>query len=301
MICTECHKGGDDGLMLLCDLCDSPAHTYCVGLGREVPEGDWYCEGCRLGALGSSGSHLHDPTLFDQRTGIGGGEHMDLNMAPSPLPFTGGVGSLASQRFNGVINQAASLFSGAGATTVSGRRMIQRHIHQILIGHRASAMASRVDGISAAHVNSDPPNSYIDQSLQTPVHQLRNPEIRASVGSIFGERSHETLSPSLRGRDSFLSSQNTLRREGVEEPLVMPQGSSYREISFDDLGGRNDTTLAPGQLPQSTNNWPSLGPEFAASPHAVTVREESHIYRAKEQVQSMVRNHLKSFSEILGT
>lgn len=35
IICSECHQGEDDGLMLLCDLCDSSAHTYCVGLGRK--------------------------------------------------------------------------------------------------------------------------------------------------------------------------------------------------------------------------------------------------------------------------
>ena len=47
VVCVECQQGGDDNLMLLCDLCDSPSHTYCVGLGREVPEGNWYCNGCR--------------------------------------------------------------------------------------------------------------------------------------------------------------------------------------------------------------------------------------------------------------
>ncbi|EPS66929.1 hypothetical protein M569_07845, partial [Genlisea aurea] len=46
VVCIECLEGGDDGLMLLCDLCDSPSHTYCVGLGFEVPEGNWFCNGC---------------------------------------------------------------------------------------------------------------------------------------------------------------------------------------------------------------------------------------------------------------
>uniref|UniRef100_A0ACD5WYX3 Uncharacterized protein n=1 Tax=Avena sativa TaxID=4498 RepID=A0ACD5WYX3_AVESA len=54
LVCIECNQGGEDSLMLLCDICDSSAHTYCVGLGREVPEGNWYCGGCRLGAEGPS-------------------------------------------------------------------------------------------------------------------------------------------------------------------------------------------------------------------------------------------------------
>ncbi|XP_022137423.1 uncharacterized protein LOC111008874 isoform X2 [Momordica charantia] len=46
--CTVCKGVEDEGLMLLCDLCDSAAHTYCVGLGANVPEGDWFCHDCTL-------------------------------------------------------------------------------------------------------------------------------------------------------------------------------------------------------------------------------------------------------------
>ncbi|MBA0548097.1 hypothetical protein Golob_019216 [Gossypium lobatum] len=38
----------DESLLLLCDLCDSAAHTYCVGLGATVPDGDWFCHDCAL-------------------------------------------------------------------------------------------------------------------------------------------------------------------------------------------------------------------------------------------------------------
>lgn len=44
--CTECNNCGDDDLLLLCDMCDSAAHTFCVGLGRAVPLGDWFCRSC---------------------------------------------------------------------------------------------------------------------------------------------------------------------------------------------------------------------------------------------------------------
>ncbi|TVU11647.1 hypothetical protein EJB05_45244, partial [Eragrostis curvula] len=45
-ICTVCNCCRDDELLMLCDLCDSAAHTYCAGLGTVVPEGDWFCEDC---------------------------------------------------------------------------------------------------------------------------------------------------------------------------------------------------------------------------------------------------------------
>ncbi|XP_020090361.1 PHD and RING finger domain-containing protein C126.07c-like [Ananas comosus] len=46
--CSLCHSSSDEELLLLCDLCDSAAHTYCVGLGATVPEGDWYCPDCAV-------------------------------------------------------------------------------------------------------------------------------------------------------------------------------------------------------------------------------------------------------------
>lgn len=46
--CTECGTGDDDHLILLCDSCNSGYHSYCVGLGRTVPDGDWFCPVCAI-------------------------------------------------------------------------------------------------------------------------------------------------------------------------------------------------------------------------------------------------------------
>ncbi|XP_057791625.1 uncharacterized protein LOC131008673 [Salvia miltiorrhiza] len=46
--CAICQGMADESFLLLCDLCDSAAHTYCVGLGYTVPEGDWFCLDCTL-------------------------------------------------------------------------------------------------------------------------------------------------------------------------------------------------------------------------------------------------------------
>lgn len=46
--CTVCHSTTDECLLLLCDLCDSASHTFCVGLGGTVPEGDWFCQDCTV-------------------------------------------------------------------------------------------------------------------------------------------------------------------------------------------------------------------------------------------------------------
>lgn len=46
--CTVCHSSADEYFLLLCDLCEYASHTYCVGLGHIVPEGDWFCQDCTL-------------------------------------------------------------------------------------------------------------------------------------------------------------------------------------------------------------------------------------------------------------
>lgn len=44
--CSVCNGREDESFLLLCDLCDTASHTYCVGLGHVVPEGDWFCHDC---------------------------------------------------------------------------------------------------------------------------------------------------------------------------------------------------------------------------------------------------------------
>ncbi|XWS47903.1 hypothetical protein CRYUN_Cryun13aG0025900 [Craigia yunnanensis] len=60
--CSVCHGIADESLLLLCDLCDSAAHTYCVGLGATVPDGDWFCHDCALSRS------EHDRTEVDTDT-----------------------------------------------------------------------------------------------------------------------------------------------------------------------------------------------------------------------------------------
>ncbi|XP_028753741.1 uncharacterized protein LOC114713298 isoform X2 [Neltuma alba] len=46
--CSVCNGEEDESFLLLCDLCDTASHTYCVGLGYVVPEGDWFCQDCTV-------------------------------------------------------------------------------------------------------------------------------------------------------------------------------------------------------------------------------------------------------------
>ncbi|KAJ5953316.1 hypothetical protein N7454_000212 [Penicillium verhagenii] len=43
--CTICGQADNEDVLLLCDGCDAPSHTYCLGLD-EIPSGSWYCSTC---------------------------------------------------------------------------------------------------------------------------------------------------------------------------------------------------------------------------------------------------------------
>ncbi|KAB5570559.1 hypothetical protein GE09DRAFT_711635 [Coniochaeta sp. 2T2.1] len=48
--CPVCNRADDEEVLLLCDSCDTPYHTHCIGLDG-VPRGSWFCMEC-VDALG---------------------------------------------------------------------------------------------------------------------------------------------------------------------------------------------------------------------------------------------------------
>ncbi|KAK9069667.1 hypothetical protein SSX86_011571 [Deinandra increscens subsp. villosa] len=165
VICTECQNGGDDELMLLCDICDSSAHTFCVGLGREVPEGNWYCEGCRPTVFGTLNSQRLTPDA-DRRLGnnasdlssspIAGG--FDLNEAYVPeTPLT------QQTRIHAEPNSSAP--TGTVATTLRDRRRIHRQIHhRFLNNNRMNDFVGRSSGTSASSSGIRLFGNHLDQA-----------------------------------------------------------------------------------------------------------------------------------------
>uniref|UniRef100_J3MDA4 PHD-type domain-containing protein n=2 Tax=Oryza brachyantha TaxID=4533 RepID=J3MDA4_ORYBR len=64
--CTMCNLSNDDDLMLLCELCDSAVHTYCVGLGTDIPDGDWFCKDCTTAKEEHLRCQIDDDNSSDQ-------------------------------------------------------------------------------------------------------------------------------------------------------------------------------------------------------------------------------------------
>ncbi|KAK9147004.1 hypothetical protein Sjap_006907 [Stephania japonica] len=179
VVCMECLHGGDDSLMLLCDLCDSPVHTYCVGLGREVPEGNWYCKGCRSADPGSStlpNLDLNQPCQGTSCNDIGS----DLRLGPeesnpgprysvsvTDLPSAHRIETLSSPRYPVGEDVHAISPTGLGVSTLSGRRRLHRQIHNLLSNsNRASQIAElfgRFDGAPYDNARSEARNTEVEQ------------------------------------------------------------------------------------------------------------------------------------------
>ncbi|KAL6901941.1 hypothetical protein ACP4OV_004817 [Aristida adscensionis] len=195
VVCIECNQGGDDSLMLLCDICDSSAHTYCVGLGNEVPEGNWYCGGCRLsdegpsytrrqhtvgyerpnyrgpvngssvgfGVAAPSGTFERSPSINSRRSFQG----IDLNLSPTEIP--GEFHPAESQ----VATDGVSPPSGMRAT-VSGRRQIHRYIRILLAGPRQNRPEMLLNGLhnSGAVPRPEPNRRHFRSSSEANTSQV---------------------------------------------------------------------------------------------------------------------------------
>ncbi|KAI1505416.1 hypothetical protein F5X99DRAFT_243804 [Biscogniauxia marginata] len=60
--CPICNRADHEDLLLLCDSCDAPYHTYCVGLD-SVPRGHWFCLECSETAAGLLADELYDSDI----------------------------------------------------------------------------------------------------------------------------------------------------------------------------------------------------------------------------------------------
>ncbi|QSZ30032.1 hypothetical protein DSL72_004550 [Monilinia vaccinii-corymbosi] len=62
-VCPICEQSDQEDVLLLCDGCDAPYHTHCIGL-RSIPSGNWYCMEC----VESGAFSQHDPSQGPART-----------------------------------------------------------------------------------------------------------------------------------------------------------------------------------------------------------------------------------------
>ncbi|KAL2514914.1 chromodomain-helicase-DNA-binding protein Mi-2-like protein [Forsythia ovata] len=282
VLCIECQQGGDDALMLLCDLCDSPAHTYCVGLGHEVPVGNWYCDGCRPTALDSSGAQGLNPNVdhgaSNNLSVVGSSpvatarETFDLNELYVPdTPLTQGTEHSWSPRHSVGNFQAASPASGSGAATVLERRRIQRQIYQFLnfrnrqsdrsdgmavsgnslFGTQVGGGRALAPGYTVTPTRMAPQNIYLQESLQDnttlPLHPGEVFSTRFS--SLRGQSLHNQASTSA---DHSFGGMSHSEFIGINRRVGLGQGHQQLHPCSSRSDISTDVSISPHQFREAT-------------------------------------------------
>lgn len=219
--------------MLLCDLCDSPAHTYCVGLGREVPDGNWYCDGCRPTALASSNAEngVGNNLSMGSSPVTNVRETFDLNEAYVPETPLSQVSQ--SPRHSMGLFQPSSPSSGSGAFTVFDRRRIHRQIHHLL--NNRSRQSERSDGVaSSSSINLF--GSPIGRGVVAANQNTVMPSRMGPQNIYLQGRLAEYNSPLLYNREARLSS---LREETVLNQASTSNGHNFIGLPQSEFSGVN--------------------------------------------------------------
>ncbi|KAL9273998.1 PHD and RING finger domain-containing protein [Drosera capensis] len=298
VLCTECHQGGDDALMLLCDICDSPAHTYCVGLSREVPAGNWYCDGCRPAAALASANAQAQELTPDRRTttDIACEQSMfenladiDLNVSIPETPLSqenpGVSGFSPSPRYPGG-SQMSSPVSGVGVSTLFGRRRIHRQIHNMLSTNRMGQLASRYSEVSTSD-SSFPSWSHINRGVESTAPLNRSPEVGTSLpASCMGMRGYGP-SYSGTGNDPFPGMIN-----GNRERVVLAPNSTLDSVPnglcWSRFRGTNPVLSRPV-------GYEPLRP-CSSSRSSLAASTSSSSHDKEGELALMIRSHLRSVS-----
>ncbi|KZV52873.1 hypothetical protein F511_15022 [Dorcoceras hygrometricum] len=305
VLCTECQQGGDDALMLLCDLCDSPAHTYCVGLGYEVPEGNWYCDVCNPTILVSSNPKAVNSTsdhgayynlTVVSSPGATVPKTFDLNESYVPdTPLTQLGGPSSSPRHS-LGDSQAGFPSGSLAFTVSARqrRRIQLQMHQVFdYRSRHSVRSEVVAQVSGSSLF----GTQIGEGVIMAPQQTVIPA-RIEQQNVYHQGRLPTHSyPFLYSREALSPRLSSSRGQIFDNEASASRAHSLNALPCNDHIGINlmiGRGLCNQQfLPCSSRSDGGPGTTSLSSRQS---REMSHSPREKERVQTMVKGHLKSLS-----
>ncbi|XP_057722010.1 uncharacterized protein LOC130936052 [Arachis stenosperma] len=186
--CVVCHGVADEHLLLICDLCDASSHTYCVGLGYTVPEGDWFCYDC---AIARETNEREDLELQNvEQSGAISAIPCPLQQSRSPPPPS--------------IPSADRLSRYRGKRPLSNAQQVQRNIQALRDNWNALRSGSmkfgsgsiQTSGIGGCH-NRDSGSASCGRPDKQHSNSMGLGSLGSSSGSVSRSRSDEQHSNSM--------------------------------------------------------------------------------------------------------
>lgn len=269
--CTVCNSEGDENFLLLCELCDAASHTYCVGLGATVPEGDWFCNDCTVSKAEhdkiEADAHLDNPLserpLVEEHASIlairreSGFRHLGRpsttvsahpNNLSTPIP--------SERRTNPEL----------GARTLRRCRNVQGRIQQL----RENWNAFRSGSLSFTSTSSDPADDT---------------KLRKSSGATFSGRSRQPL-----------SSSNKVSERGSSD-VVKAWKMLDAAKSMEQVHGRTSIVLKA-----SKDNLRKVNtPVGKANPSSGLLASSSKPLQSKDLVKNGPQKHNRCYSSVKGS
>ncbi|KAG0500840.1 hypothetical protein HPP92_000912 [Vanilla planifolia] len=265
VVCMECHVGGDDNLMLLCDICDSSAHTYCVGLGRDVPDGNWYCDCCRFAGEDSLQSQVHESRTEDSSN--------VSNVIAEDTDYK-------NLQINAIFQQPES--SHGNAEDASSRNLLwpPESLQEQSSSHGSDRNLPPINLLSEDNCGVSTPST--SGAFGTSTLSVRR-AIRQRIHSMLSNRiTRQTNDPSMH--------ENNSRNQAFTSLEVSTSNASHS------LKKTNPIYQFPEyHLPKSRNM-----PHASYNSAPCTINEANkfqHVEGAKDQVQSIVKHHLKKLTQ----
>lgn len=217
--CPVCGESDQPDVLLLCDSCDAPYHTHCIGL-HSVPSGNWFCMECTHDGAYERAAALH-PQSPSRRSAIPLAPRTQASVRRNRQRLRTdhwyGAWSLFSSRIHDVAGLDLDFSDDDYDQSMTDYRDLQRRAEQDLRRHRQWQRRFDIAGAQGAGAifRASAPTRLRDPTPQPPVETVE--ETRA-WGAFERAKKMETSSPRNNKRKSRSVTGSPTENQEPQEP-----------------------------------------------------------------------------------
>ncbi|KAF7806298.1 flavonol 3-O-glucosyltransferase UGT89B1-like [Senna tora] len=228
--CSVCNGREDESFLLLCDLCNTASHTYCVGLGYIVPEGDWFCHDCTVSRATKDSIEIEHQ--YDMPTAESSVTILDIVREPDSLVIKRPRPSPSVIPLPDRVNRNKDKNPDSGARTLHRCRNVQRSIQAL----RENWNALRSGSLRFYSISSDfgvthdrkQASSYLVHEKSSQLHSLASTSLQHSTsqGSPSSNTTHERASKDVDKAWKMMERAKMMQKT-KQRTSILPEGLNH--------------------------------------------------------------------------